>query len=57
MIKNKIDIPAKPGVYLFKSRDKILYIGKAKDLKKRVDQYLQKKDHLVVRDHQVVFFL
>jgi len=50
VIKNKIDIPAKPGVYLFKSRDKILYIGKAKDLKKRVDQYFQKKDHLVIRD-------
>ncbi|UCH96424.1 MAG: excinuclease ABC subunit C, partial [Candidatus Aminicenantes bacterium] len=50
MIKNKIDIPAKPGVYLFKSRDKILYIGKAKNLKKRVDQYFQKRDHLVIRD-------
>lgn len=50
MIKNKIDIPAKPGVYLFKSRDKILYIGKAKNLKKRVDQYFQKKDHRVIRD-------
>jgi excinuclease ABC subunit C len=50
VIKNKIDIPAKPGVYLFKSRDKILYIGKAKNLQKRVDQYFQKKDRLMVRD-------
>lgn len=50
MIKNKIDTPAKPGVYLFKSRDKILYIGKAKNLKNRVAQYFQKKDHLVIRD-------
>lgn len=50
MIKNKLDIPAKPGVYLFKSGDKILYIGKAKSLKKRVDQYFQKKDHLLIRD-------
>jgi excinuclease ABC subunit C len=50
VIKNKIDIPAKPGVYLFKYKDKILYIGKAKNLKKRVDQYFQKKDHLVIRD-------
>jgi excinuclease ABC subunit C len=40
------NIPHKPGVYLHKSKDKkILYIGKAKDLKKRVSQYFL-KDHL-----------
>ncbi len=33
-------IPHTPGVYLFKNwRGTILYIGKAKDLKKRVNQY------------------
>jgi excinuclease ABC subunit C len=43
MIDSKIlkDIPFKPGVYIFKNRSgKILYIGKAKDLKKRVHSYL-----------------
>lgn len=36
-------IPQKPGVYFFKNKKgKILYIGKAADLKKRVSQYFQK---------------
>lgn len=48
MIKNKSDIPGKPGVYLFKSRGSVLYIGKAKNLKNRVRQYFQKKDHLMI---------
>ena len=47
MLKNK-DIPEKPGVYLFKSGKKILYIGKAKNLKNRVTQYFQGKDHPVI---------
>ena len=35
-------LPHSPGVYLMKSkRDEILYIGKAKDLKRRVRQYFQ----------------
>lgn len=34
------DLPHKPGVYLFKDRFKrIIYVGKAKDLRKRVSQY------------------
>ncbi len=34
-------IPQKPGVYLFKDRSgKVLYIGKAKDLRKRLSSYL-----------------
>jgi len=37
-------IPEKPGVYLMKSEDNsILYIGKAKNLKKRVSSYFHKK--------------
>ena len=36
-------LPQEPGVYLMKDKEgKILYIGKAKDLKRRVRQYFQK---------------
>lgn len=39
-IKN---LPHKPGVYLFKDAQQyIIYIGKAKDLKNRVSQYVQR---------------
>ena len=42
-MQNKLDLPDKPGVYLFKDRnDVILYIGKAKSLRKRVASYFQK---------------
>jgi len=34
------DVPAKPGVYIFRDRfDKVIYIGKALNLRKRVSQY------------------
>jgi len=36
------NIPQKSGVYLFKDKSgKILYIGKAKNLNKRIYSYLQ----------------
>ena len=37
-LENKLDnLPSSPGVYLMKdSRGKILYVGKGKDLRKRV---------------------
>jgi excinuclease ABC subunit C len=38
------NLPLKPGVYIFKDKQKkILYIGKAKNLRKRVSSYFQKK--------------
>jgi len=43
---NLKDLPNSPGCYIFSdSRKAILYIGKAKDLKKRVGSYFAKKDH------------
>ena len=36
--------PKKPGVYIFKNKNKkVIYIGKAKNLYKRVNSYFQKK--------------
>ena len=44
--KIKTDIktlPEKPGVYLyFNQNDEIIYVGKAKNLKKRVSSYFNK---------------
>ena len=39
MIKDLSHVPNKPGVYQFYDKSKIIYIGKAKDLNKRVRSY------------------
>jgi excinuclease ABC subunit C len=40
------NLPSSPGVYLMKdSTGKILYVGKGKDLRKRVLSYFREKDH------------
>ena len=40
------EVPHTPGCYLYKdSSGTIIYVGKAKDLKRRVSSYFQKKDH------------
>ncbi|MFT6146618.1 MAG: excinuclease ABC subunit C [Myxococcota bacterium] len=55
-----LDLPTGPGVYLFKNKKgKVLYIGKAKNLKSRVRQYILGQDErfmvpfLVARSHDI----
>lgn len=41
------NLPQSPGVYLYKNREnKIIYVGKAVNLKRRVSQYFQRNDAL-----------
>jgi excinuclease ABC subunit C len=41
----QLNFPHKPGCYLYKDkRGQVIYVGKAKDLAKRIAQYFQKKD-------------
>lgn len=39
----KIDIPENPGVYLMKKGEKVIYVGKAKNLKNRVSSYFNRE--------------
>ena len=53
LIKDKITrLPNNAGVYIMKDKDEnVIYVGKAKNLKKRVAQYfLRKQDHIKVRN-------
>ncbi len=48
-------IPSKPGVYIYKDKDnKIIYVGKAINLKKRVSQYFQKDNGLNPKTKKLV---
>ena len=42
MVLNLKQVPNTPGIYKFFSKNKIIYIGKAKDLRKRVSSYFGK---------------
>ena len=53
ILQDKIKrLPNDPGVYIMKDKDEnIIYVGKAKNLKKRVSQYfLRKQDHVKVQN-------
>lgn len=59
----KLDIPESPGVYLMKKNDKVIYVGKAKNLKNRVSSYFnrvhesEKTNELVKNIEDIEFFL
>ncbi len=55
-------LPRKPGCYLFKSGGRIIYVGKAKDLRKRVSSYFHKthgdgKTRLLVSEIEDIDFV
>jgi excinuclease ABC subunit C len=47
------DIPELPGVYHFRDEEKILYIGKAKNLKKRISSYLARKNS--IKENKILY--
>ncbi|WP_022818966.1 excinuclease ABC subunit UvrC [Fusobacterium russii] len=59
----KLNIPENPGVYLMKKNDKVIYVGKAKNLKNRVSSYFNKNhedfktNELVKNIEDIEFFI
>lgn len=47
------DIPELPGVYHFRDGENILYIGKAKNLKKRINTYFKKKNS--IKENKILY--
>jgi excinuclease ABC subunit C len=48
-------LPANPGIYIFKnSKEKVLYVGKAKNLKNRIRSYFRKSSGLDARKSALV---
>ncbi|MGL9687979.1 MAG: GIY-YIG nuclease family protein [Candidatus Phytoplasma sp. TWB_XP] len=55
-------LPPNPGCYLFQNKnDTIIYVGKAKNLKKRVQSYFTKSNNLktamLIEEIQVFFYI
>jgi excinuclease ABC subunit C len=50
MLTNLFSTPSKPGVYIFKNaKERVLYVGKAKNLKNRLRSYFQRSSSLDAR--------
>jgi excinuclease ABC subunit C len=50
MLTRLPDVPSKPGVYIFKdAKQRVLYVGKAKNLKNRLRNYFKKSSELDAR--------
>src|SRR3990172_9963714 len=55
MLEKLSTVPSKPGVYLFKNeKDRVLYVGKAKDLRNRIRSYFQNSTRLDTRKEVMV---
>jgi len=49
------NLPSTPGVYLFKDlKGRIIYVGKAKNLRNRVRTYFQSRNHLDTKTNRMI---
>ncbi len=53
MIFSLKNIPENPGVYLMKKKKEVIYVGKAKNLKKRISSYFNRK-HDEIKTQELV---